>query len=173
MSIKKGQFGWYCMLACWGKLAPSEARLSLLLLPLQNGIAIPFQIQTHLRQLPGQLQPHNCCFSLHKWWDFWRLAPPGTNWASKTSSWVEVNEDNPHSSATTALLYNWTSNCVTGFFHIYHTAKCNHQQHTKSAINHRGFAGIWLSDIHFWRCDMVQEEEEGKDCVKRGSMTWD
>ena len=66
------------------------------------------------RRLPGQLQPRNCCFGLH----IVGLWAPGTRTLGPPKPiWVEVGEDNPHSSAA-ALSYNWTSNCVTASFHI-------------------------------------------------------
>ena len=47
------------------------------------------------RQLPGQLQPRNCCFGLH----IVGLWAPGTRTLGPPKPiWVEVGEDNPHSS---------------------------------------------------------------------------
>ena len=68
------------------------------------------------RQLPGQLQPRNCCFGLHI-----------VVWAPGTRTWL--GPPNPSGSrsgktipilptAAAALSHNWTSNCVTASFYI-------------------------------------------------------
>ena len=168
-----GQFWWYFILAwcCCGRLVPSEARLSLLLLPRQNGIAIPSKKAVTWSVAASQL----LLWSSH----FRNRLPPGPS-SLESPSGSRSTKTIPILTTATAAL---SSNCVTASFHmnvlytVYYTLyniqrpTHNFQQDIKSNIFYQG--GFYFVPIHdwkkLWRCDIVQEEKR----VKRGSMRRD
>ena len=79
--------------ADWPQVKPvSPSFSSLDKMELPSG---PKSHSYYSRRLPGQLQPRNCCFGLH----IVGLWAPGTRTLGPPKPiWVEVGEDNPHSS---------------------------------------------------------------------------